>query len=81
LLAGDGAPNPVLEKKYEGTHILRVSRAVLQSWLPAESGADMADYIYIVDPLGNLIMRFPKNPDLTKMKKDIYKLLSASSIG
>jgi hypothetical protein len=35
----------------------------------------------VIDPVGNLMFRFPKNPDHAKMKKDIYKLLTASSIG
>jgi hypothetical protein len=34
-----------------------------------------------VDPLGNLMMRFPKDPDPAKMKKDIIRLLKASRIG
>ena len=36
---------------------------------------------WLVDPLGNLMMRFPKDPDPAKMKKDIIRLLKASRIG
>ena len=46
-----------------------------------EEGAGIADHVYMIDPLGNLMLRFPKNPDPNKMKKDISKLLRASSIG
>jgi hypothetical protein len=35
----------------------------------------------MIDPLGNLMMRFPKDPDPNKIKKDISKLLKASRIG
>jgi hypothetical protein len=35
----------------------------------------------MIDPLGNLMMRFPKNADPNKIKKDISKLLRASAIG
>jgi glutathione peroxidase-family protein len=49
--------------------------------LPADAGTSAEDHIYLIDPLGNLMMRFPKDPDPGKMKKDISKLLRASSIG
>ena len=35
----------------------------------------------MIDPLGNLMMRFPKDPDYNKIKKDINKLMKASRIG
>ena len=37
-----------------------------------------ADYIYLVDPIGNLMMRFAINGDPALLKKDIKKLLKAS---
>src|SRR5262245_61052392 len=40
-----------------------------------------ADHIYVVDPLGNLMMRFPRDPDPSKMLKDIQRLLRLSQIG
>ena len=61
--------------------MLRADPARLKQWLPAEEGAALTDHVYMIDPLGNLMMRFPKNPDPNKMKKDIGKLLRASSIG
>ena len=36
---------------------------------------------WLVDPLGNLMMRFPQDPDPAKMKKDLIRLLKASRIG
>ena len=71
----------MLMREYDGTHMLRVPPASLQAWLPAAAGMTFADHIYMIDPLGNLMMRFPKNPDPNKMKKDLAKLLKASSIG
>jgi hypothetical protein len=35
----------------------------------------------MVDPLGNLMMRFPKDIDPSKMAKDIKRLLKVSQIG
>jgi hypothetical protein len=81
-LVTDGKPvDTVLLREYDGTRILRVDPAKTRDWLPVEQGASMADHIYMIDPLGNLMMRFPRNPDPNKMKKDISKLLRASSIG
>ncbi|MCX7272806.1 MAG: cytochrome C oxidase subunit I, partial [Burkholderiales bacterium] len=37
--------------------------------------------VYVVDPLGNLMMRFPADADPSRMKKDIAKLLRASRVG
>lgn len=81
-LVTDGAsPSQKLMQEHEGLNTLTVSEAVLDQWLPREVGAQWVDHIYIIDPLGNLMMRYPKNSDPNKMKKDISKLLKASSIG
>ncbi len=73
----------------DGTRMLRAPAGVVEKWLPLESGvADRAaDHVYLIDPLGNLMMRFPKgavSSDVEKVKrvhKDIAKLLKASAIG
>lgn len=71
----------MLMREYDGTRMLRVKSAPLNAWLPVEPGTVPADHIYMIDPRGNLMMRFPKGGDPSKMKKDISKLLKASSIG
>jgi hypothetical protein len=35
----------------------------------------------MIDPLGHLMMRFPKDSEPRKVYKDLYKLLKASSVG
>jgi hypothetical protein len=65
----------------EGMHMLRASKAAVQRWLPVEAGGDASQHMYLIDPLGNLMMRFPKNADPAKAKSDLSKLLKASSIG
>lgn len=81
LITGDAPLDTVLMREYDGTRLLRVSGQALQKWLPVESGTVPSDHIYVVDPLGNLMMRFPKDADPNKIKKDIAKLLKASAIG
>jgi hypothetical protein len=47
----------------------------------------VSDHVYLIDPLGNLMMRFPKGAvssdtdKVRKVHKDIAKLLKASAIG
>ena len=68
-------------REYDGTHMLRADAQAIASWLPADPGTSVSDHIYMIDPLGHLMMRFPKDPEPRKVHKDIYKLLKASSVG
>jgi cytochrome oxidase Cu insertion factor (SCO1/SenC/PrrC family) len=71
----------VLIREYDGMHMLRAEPAAVAKWLPVDPGTKAEDHIYLIDPLGNLMMRFPADPDPRKMYKDVNKLLKASSIG
>lgn len=66
---------------YAGVRFLRMDRAAIAQWLPAEAGARAEDTIYLVDPLGNLMMRWPTDPDPKKVSGDLGKLLKYSRIG
>lgn len=81
LITDDKPLETLLMREYDGTHMLRVRPEVLKAWLPVEQGTVAADHIYMIDPLGNLMMRFPKDADPNKIKKDLAKLLKASRIG
>ncbi|UGQ49167.1 SCO family protein [Massilia endophytica] len=65
----------------DGTRMLRAPADAVAKWLPVEQGGKQEEHIYLIDPLGNLMMRFPAKPDPAKVKKDIGKLLKASAIG
>lgn len=58
-----------------------VDRNALSKWLEIDSNDKIDDYLYLVDPLGNLMMRFPKSPDPGKVKRDISKLMKWSHTG
>ena len=50
--------------------------------LEAANGQQLADHLYLVDPMGNWMMRFPAQLDLAaaaKAKRDLERLLRASS--
>jgi len=82
LLVPDGQPmDTLLIRVLEDTHILRVDAKAVQTWLPVEPDATVQDRLYLIDPLGNLMMRYPVDADPNKVKKDLIKLLKASSIG
>ena len=48
--------------------------------MPAGAGNDRAR-IYLVDPHGNVMMRWPAQPDFRRMLNDLERLLKASQIG
>ena len=81
LITDDKPLETLLIREYDGTRMIRVKPDLLRTWLPVEPDATAADHIYMIDPLGNLMMRFPKDADPNKIKKDLSKLLRASSIG
>jgi hypothetical protein len=84
-LIPDAAPLPTaVIRAYDGTEMLRADPKELERWLPPAPGEPSdayADHIYVVDPLGNLMMRFPRDADPNRTKTDLSKLLRASRIG
>jgi cytochrome oxidase Cu insertion factor (SCO1/SenC/PrrC family) len=79
LVADDAVPRPELVARYPGTWVVRAAGAGLPGLFPAKGVA--ADHIYLVDPLGNLMLRFPRDPEPRLMIKDLSRLLRASQIG
>ena len=79
-LVADGAPiDPALLREFDGTIVLRAEGGALLKEFPAPRAA--ADHIYLVDPLGNLVLRYPPDPDPGGLKRDLSRLLRASRIG
>jgi hypothetical protein len=78
IIADDNAAD---EKPVEAL-ILRLATPQLARWLAADKGHALADHLYLVDPMGNWMMRFPAKLDLAaaaRAKKDIERLLRASA--
>lgn len=82
-LIQDGQQPPVaLQSALHQAQVLQVDGKQLHSWLSASSGQHINDHLYVVDPLGNLMMRFPAHLDThsaPKAKRDLERLLRASS--
>jgi cytochrome oxidase Cu insertion factor (SCO1/SenC/PrrC family) len=79
LLTDDGIPSDDLQRDFAGMHIVRLTDATLAPVFAANT--DRSAHIYLVDPLGNLMLRYPENPDPKKMIKDFERLLKYSRIG
>ena len=79
VVNGAAAPDAALLKRFEGTVAVRDSAGVVLPKLPAVN--DARDHIYLIDTLGNVVLRYGADPDLKRMKKDLELLLRASQIG
>lgn len=76
LLVPEGAaPDPALLAEHPGLIVAQVSAAA-RAGLPGG-----ADAIYVIDPLGNLVLRYDADPDIKAIGKDLTRLLKASGIG
>jgi hypothetical protein len=82
LIPDAGTPRPeVLQAIALGqpATVLRVPRDALAAWLAPAPGRSLADHLYVVDPMGQWMMRAPAEPDPAKLKKDVERLLRASA--
>lgn len=61
------------------TTVLRVARDDLSAWLQPAAGQPLEQHFYIVDPMGNWMMRAPGEPEPARLKRDLEKLLRASA--
>jgi hypothetical protein len=62
--------------------VLRVNAASVRQWLEPGAGQSLHDHLYVVDPQGNWMMRFPPAADTAaakNIKRDLDRLLRASS--
>lgn len=79
-LINDDAPvRPELLPALKTATVLRVDGAVLKAWLSPASGQQLQNHLYVVDPHGQWMMRFPPEPNAYKVKSDLDRLLRASS--
>ncbi|MEO8344895.1 MAG: hypothetical protein ABI607_04290 [Betaproteobacteria bacterium] len=75
LVTDDTSPDAALLSQHPDLLVAHVPRDALAQ-LPGG-----VDRIYLVDPLGNLVLAFPGDPDIKRMAKDVERVLRASRIG
>lgn len=81
IVTDERDPPAELLAEHDGLRLARADPRMFASTFPAGETGDAAAHIYLVDPLGHLMMRFPVDPDPSRMKKDISRLLKVSRIG
>jgi hypothetical protein len=79
LIDDAASPRSATLAAVAGTTVLRVPRDALSAWLEPAPQRTLEQHIYIVDPLGNWMMRVPVDPEPAKFKRDVEKLLRASA--
>ncbi|WP_427913743.1 SCO family protein [Ramlibacter sp. MMS24-I3-19] len=82
-LVDDAAPvRDSLRPALAQADVLRVPREQLAQWLQSAEGSALEDHLYVIDPMGHWMMRFPPGMDrggAAKAKRDIERLLRASA--
>ncbi len=81
-LINDDAPvPPEIVPALKDATVLRVPPAALAQWLQAGKGHALNEHLYVVDPLGNWMMRFPAGLNAEtalKAKRDLDQLMRAA---
>jgi len=82
-LVDDAAPvRAELQPALGQATVLRVPREQLAQWLKPAPGATLDEHLYVVDPMGHWMMRFPARLDregAAKAKRDLERLMRASA--
>ena len=77
LVTDAARPRPQVLAAIEGSRIEPAQQAGDADAFPGNP----LRHIYVVDPLGNLMMRYPEDPDPGRVIKDLERLLKLSRIG
>ncbi|MEO8101427.1 MAG: hypothetical protein ABI790_02810 [Betaproteobacteria bacterium] len=82
LVDDDVSPSAALQNTYGGTVWIPANSLPWLSTLPAApDDASGRSAIYAADPLGNIFMRYPAEPDIKRLSNDLQRVLKASQIG
>ncbi len=82
LISDQSAVAPALREAMGDAVVLRVSAQALKDWLAVPDSQALTDSLYVVDPLGNAMMRFPAQVDVAqagKARRDLERLLRATA--
>lgn len=78
----DNEPLPImLMREYEGTHFVRAPLLPVREFLlvPTAADARLEDHLWLIDPRGNLMLRWPRDPEPNGIKRDLAKLIKVST--
>lgn len=80
LLDGAGSPDRQLLAEHPGLWVARAPDASFVRALPP-AAAGTEPYIYLIDPLGNIVLRYDETFNPKGMLKDLGRLLKYSRVG
>ena len=78
LIDDDQPADEKTVQTYAGLWLGRSTRAIVAA-LPVDTS--LRDHVYLVDPLGNVMLRFPRDAEPKRMINDITRLLKYSGTG
>lgn len=82
LITDEATVSPALKNGLADAVILRVAPGQLGQWLQASDGHALNEHLYLVDPRGDWMMRFPPALNMSQaasLKRDWDRLLRASA--
>ncbi len=82
LVTDDGPLTPALAAAVQAppaSTVLRADAVELARWLLPAAGQTLEDHLYIVDPMGEWMMRLPVGAEPTRAKRDLDRLLRAAA--
>ena len=82
-LVSDAAPiAPAILPALKDATVLRLPAEQITTWMQPAQGQQLSDHLYLIDPMGNWMMRFPPGLDAAaakKAKSDIDRVMRASA--
>lgn len=78
LIPDQAEVRPALLPALAQAWTLRVDASRLSQWLQPDVGQTLGSHLYLVDPKGDWMMRFPADADPARVKKDLMRLLKAN---
>ncbi|MSQ58771.1 MAG: cytochrome C oxidase subunit I [Betaproteobacteria bacterium] len=79
IITDEVRPNESVLKDFQGTRVVSARGSAWVGRIPVKTS--LTDHLLIIDPLGNVILRYPRDLDPSAMKKDLQRLLRASRVG
>ena len=82
LVTDNANPPDTLQTALQQATVRRVDGNVLAQWLKPAAGHALPEHLFVVDPMGNWMMRFPAGMDASaaaRAKRDLERLLRASA--
>jgi hypothetical protein len=58
--------------------VLRAPREQLEAWLKPAQGHALQEHFFLIDPVGRWMLRWQVEPDPSKLKRDLARLIRAS---